>query len=112
MKEFGPILKKYRTERGLTLKQLAEKVGVVYSAIADYERGAKAPKVEMREQLIHALDADPIEMLGVELTEAEEIRLLNNLLTKYNANIVSPEEKVEYNPNTQVVIKLKKQYIL
>lgn len=44
---FGPILKRFRTERKLTQEELAEKVGVVTSYISMMENGQKFPNLEM-----------------------------------------------------------------
>jgi len=44
---FGPVLKRFRTERKLTQGELAEKVGVVTSYISMMESGQKFPNLEM-----------------------------------------------------------------
>ena len=83
MRDFGMILKKYRKMKAFGQSQLACEAGCVPSALADYERGAKSPKVEMREKLAHIMEVDPVELMGLELSEEDEIRILNKLLVKY-----------------------------
>ena len=87
MRDFGMILKKFRTIKAYGQSHLASEAGVVPSALADYERGAKSPKVEMREKLAHIMEVDPVELMGLELTEEDEIRILNKLLVKYCTSI-------------------------
>ncbi|MFT9005525.1 MAG: XRE family transcriptional regulator [Liquorilactobacillus hordei] len=40
----GNIIRKLREERGLTQTELADKIGVVKGAVANYEAGTRAPK--------------------------------------------------------------------
>ena len=44
---FGPVLKRFRTERKLTQEEVAEKVGVFTSYISMMESGQKFPNLEM-----------------------------------------------------------------
>jgi predicted ATPase len=54
---FGSLLRRYRTDQGLTQDQLAERTGLSRRGIADLERGARlAPYAHTLEQLRAALD--------------------------------------------------------
>lgn len=45
-----------RRTAGLTQEELAEKVGVTVSAIANYERGRRCPRGDILKRLARALD--------------------------------------------------------
>lgn len=48
LKKFGDRLLKMRTERGLTLREMASKIGVSYSSLAQYESGARTPRDDVK----------------------------------------------------------------
>lgn len=49
-------IKRLRTQKELTQAELADKVGVNRSMIAQYERGSKQPTLSMAKELCIALD--------------------------------------------------------
>ena len=58
----GEIIKKIRTQKGWTQKQLGEKCGIADSAIRRYELGGANPKIETIQKIADALDV-PISSL-------------------------------------------------
>lgn len=54
----GSRIRELRKKKGLTQKQLAEKVGVTANAITNYETGISSPKVEILYKIIDALECD------------------------------------------------------
>ena len=68
--EMNILLKKMREEKGLTIKQLAEKSGVGNGTIGDIERGANKARPATLEKIAKAL----------ELTQQEKKDLFNSLL--------------------------------
>lgn len=50
------MIKKYRTEKGLTQKRLGELCGIADSAIRRYEAGNANPKIETLQKIADALD--------------------------------------------------------
>jgi transcriptional regulator with XRE-family HTH domain len=58
---FGALLRAYRTERGLSQNQLAQKAGLTYSAISRLESGNRLPKRKTVENLAKALELGPEE---------------------------------------------------
>ena len=59
-------LKEIRRKRGLTLKQVAEKVEAAESTICLYERGKRSPNLEMAMKLASALGVTVDELIGKE----------------------------------------------
>ena len=82
-KNIGTTIKKYRLMKNKTQIQLAQDVEISAPGLAAYESGKRVPKIELREQIAKALETDPVALSGLELSENDEIRLLNKLLVKY-----------------------------
>lgn len=62
--EFGEKLKQIRKERGLTQVQLAEKAGISYGAIVNYENGRrKEVQGKILLNLAKALDVQPKDLM-------------------------------------------------
>lgn len=51
-------LKLMRVKRGLTLVQLAEKAGLNYNTISQYENGKHAPRIENLWAIAEALECE------------------------------------------------------
>ena len=56
--KLNEILKKARLKKGLTQRQLAEKLGVKYQLIQQYEYGKLIPSTKRLIQLARILDID------------------------------------------------------
>lgn len=52
----GENIKKFRKLKGLTQKELAEKLGITQKSVAQYERTNKLPKLETLLYIADALD--------------------------------------------------------
>jgi len=59
-------LEAIRRRRLLTQKELAEKVGVSWQTISEWERGNMQPRMKHVRALCAALDVTPEELLGTE----------------------------------------------
>ena len=57
--QIGQRIKEIRKQKGLTQKQLADKLAVSYTVISQYERGIRNPKVTTLEKIAIALDVSP-----------------------------------------------------
>lgn len=86
-KNYKEEIKKCRMRKGYSQAKLASELGVAPSALAVYESGKRLPKIEIREKISKILGADPVELSGLDLSEADEIRLMNKLLVKYAKSI-------------------------
>lgn len=51
-------LREWRLERGLTLEQLAEAVGLTKGSVGDYEKGRREPGMNMAYKLAYALSIE------------------------------------------------------
>ena len=65
MPTLGEQIRAARTEKRLSLKQLAEKLGVTVAAISQWETGAASPSNKNRAKLSAILNISAQEMLGV-----------------------------------------------
>ena len=61
---FGIVLRACRQNRGLTLEQLSERVGVVHSFIHSLESGKKQPSLQMVLKLAAALGVRPGDLVN------------------------------------------------
>lgn len=52
----GENIKRYRLEKGLTQKELAEKSGITRESIGNYERGDRTPPADILNKIAVALD--------------------------------------------------------
>lgn len=64
MKTFGQILREKRNERGWTLVQLAEKVGVIRNTITNWEHGYNLPNIYTCIDLADIFDCTLDELVG------------------------------------------------
>ena len=76
-------IKKFRLMKRLTAKELSARTGIAASNLSAIESGERVPKLDMCNKIANALEVDPVEICGLELTEQDEKRLLMKLLAKY-----------------------------
>ncbi len=78
----GDTLRAERTERGLTLKQVAEGAHVSVSYLAEIERGEKDPSSRVLESIARGLDVELSDLLvriASELEPAPVVPVANSL---------------------------------
>jgi transcriptional regulator with XRE-family HTH domain len=78
----GETLRAERTERGLTLKKVAEGAHVSVSYLAEIERGEKDPSSRVLENIARSLDMEVSELLiriASALEPAPVVRVANSL---------------------------------
>lgn len=76
--KFGNNVKKYRKERDLTLKELAEKIGLTEATVQKYEAGnIKKIDVEMLKKISDALRVAPEQLTGWGDNENKNIQIKN-----------------------------------
>ena len=62
-KGIGQQIKKARISAGLTQKELAEKLGIPYQGIGQWERGVRTPKIETLRRIAKALHVEFLDLL-------------------------------------------------
>ena len=67
----GSRIRKYREDRGLNQKQLAQMIGVSNSRISNWEQGLNRPDADIIADICRALDVSPSELLDVSLSQEE-----------------------------------------
>lgn len=72
----GKNLREYRKQRGLTLQNLAERLGVSTSYISAVERGVKKPSVAMVRKISDMLNISPTYLFETEKVYGEKIRFI------------------------------------
>lgn len=68
----GQLIRRLREEKGLTQKQLAERLGVSDKAVSKWERGMGSPDVSLIAGLAGQLGIQPEALLAGELNESEK----------------------------------------
>ena len=58
----GQNIKKARKKAGITQKELAQKLGLSFQSIAQWENDLRNPKVETLRRIANALECDPSEL--------------------------------------------------
>ena len=68
---FGLRLRGFRKKKGLTIEQLAERVGLSTNYLGDVERGKKLPSMTTFIRLVNVLDISADELLKDEVNRAD-----------------------------------------
>ena len=88
----GDMIRKCRTEKGLTQKKLGELCGIADSNIRKYESGNQNPKIETLQKIADALEIPVTRLSSKILISNEELELE---LSKYGLEKLVPESKEE-----------------
>lgn len=84
--EIGIRIRKYREDRGLSQKELAEIIGASNSRISNWEQGINRPDADIIADICRALNVSPSELLDVKLPSNElsdqERKVINAYRTK------------------------------
>lgn len=70
----GDMIRKYRTEKGLTQKKLGELCGIADSNIRKYESGNQNPKIETLQKIANALRIPVNRLLAGKLITGDELK--------------------------------------
>ena len=70
-KEFnlGVRIRDYRQANGLTQRALANKLGIGYSRLSNWENGTNCPDADMIRQICLALSISPSDLLDIHITD-------------------------------------------
>lgn len=65
----GEKIKKYRKEKGLTQRELADKLNIATNSLSRYEIGERRPPIDMIEKIAEILNVTPIQLMYDEEVE-------------------------------------------
>lgn len=107
----GEKIKQARERAGLTKKELAERLGVVYQTVSRFETGTRMPKIQMLKKISTALgiedytvflDSTDIEVFK-ELATKMEFSMSDRLMGEQIRSLVLPViDGVEYDVRIEV----------
>lgn len=97
----GENIRRIRLERGLTLKQLGEEVGVSEAYIRAYETGRRNPKQQSLESLAQALHVNVEALAGTDFDGVKAMHRLFQVFRQYSGELIEIEDK-DGNPKIAV----------
>lgn len=83
--EIGNRIRKYREDRKLSQKQLAELIGVSNSRVSNWEQGINRPDADILAEICRALQVSPSELLDVHLMDGEITEQERKVLQSYRS---------------------------
>lgn len=95
--EIGSRIRKYREERGLSQKQLAELIGVKNNRVSNWEQGLNRPDADILAALCRVLQVSPSELLDVRLVDDELNAQERKVIMAYRA-------KTELQPAVNILL--------
>ena len=88
----GDMIRKYRTEKGLTQKKLGELCDIADSNIRKYESGNQNPKIETLQKIADALDIPVNRLLAGKIITGDELK---EKLSEYGLTHLVPDTEEE-----------------
>ena len=88
----GDMIRKYRTEKGLTQKKLGELCGIADSNIRKYKSGNQNPKIETLQKIADALDIPVNRLLAGKIISRDELK---EKLSEYGLTHLVPDTEEE-----------------
>ena len=62
----GELIRAERKKKGWTQSELAERLGISYVGVAQWENGSRNPKIETRQRIAVAMDIDLVSLMNSE----------------------------------------------
>ena len=88
-KVLGAKIAELRKRKGITQKQLAERLHVTDGAVSKWERGINYPDLSLLEPIAVELDTDMISLLALEASTADQIlRTITDLSVQERGDLV------------------------
>lgn len=95
--DIGSRIRKYREIRGISQKELAERINVSNSRISNWEQGINRPDADIIAALCHALNVSPSELLDVHLS--------TDVLSEHERNVINAyREKIELQKAVDILL--------
>lgn len=94
--QIGNRIRKLRSEKGLTQKEMSELTGIPYSTYSNYENNNREPSLEQLEKIAGVLDIHLAELMG--LTYKENVMDIDDVFKFYDSlgYIVKPIDENSY----------------
>lgn len=83
--EIGAKIKKYREEKNLSQKQLAEMIGISNNRLSNWEQGINRPDVDILASICTALEVSPSELLEINLPQDKLTQHEHRIINAYRA---------------------------
>lgn len=91
----GLLIATLRKEKGLTQKELADKLGITDRAVSKWERGLGCPDVSLLDDLSRILDVSILEILKGRRLDKDEIANNKNIIESMNYSKESTRYKIK-----------------
>ena len=85
----GEKIKEIRKSKGLTQKQLAEKIGIAEITIRKYEKGERQPSTEQLVSIVNALEVPVSQLMSNDEIIDLKLEQLHTMIDKYAAGETS-----------------------
>lgn len=98
MKEIGPRIRKLREDKGLSLRELGDRINISFTHLSRIERGEKIPNLELLNTLANVFDVDMSYFFGEKQQVPEEFKDKVEWITfgeEMEKRNVSPEQLKE-----------------
>lgn len=96
LEELGKILKQRRKEKGITQKDVAERLQVEQSLVSSWERGLRSPSFLNIYKLCQLFDITLDEMLGLGKPQYITLTLNRNDVKKFHSTLQEYEEALNF----------------
>ena len=96
----GTNIKKYRKEKGLTQRELADKLNIATNSLSRYEIGERRPPIDMIEKIAEILNYTPIQLIYDEEVE-NTLNQSAEILSNFNPNDPSTFTEVSFEDEAQ-----------
>lgn len=96
----GTNIKKYRKEKGLTQRELADKLNIATNSLSRYEIGERRPPIDMIEKIAEILNVTPIQLMYDEEVE-NTLNQSSEILSNFNPNDSSTFTEVSFEDEAQ-----------
>jgi transcriptional regulator, merR family len=96
----GTNIKKYRKEKGLTQRELADKLNIATNSLSRYEIGERRPPIDMIEKIAEILNVTPIQLMYDEEVE-NALNQSAEILSNFNPNDSSTFTEVSFEDEAQ-----------
>lgn len=100
----GLLIATLRKEKGLTQKELSDKLGITDRAVSKWERGHGCPDVSLLDDLSRILDVSILEILKGRRLDKDEIMNNRNIIESMNYSKESIKYKIKRYSNITAIV--------